>query len=292
MDRMKGKVALITGGARGQGRAHALRLASEGANIALVDITKDIDTVHYPLSTSEDLASTAKEVEALGREVVTFVGDVRSSADIDAAVAGTLEAFGQIDTLVSNAGIWALSPFWETSDAEWTDQIDVNLTGHWRVVKAVAPHMIERRRGSVVFMGSANGIRAAANYAHYCAAKHGLIGLMRTVALELGPYGVRANAVCPGVVNTKMNDWQLIYDLMGGVPEGEGTPEHRLAGAAHSTILPGRGLIEPESVAQAVLWLASDESADVTGVDLPVDSGLLTLTGFNPAPVWPVPNRP
>lgn len=287
MQRMQNKAVLVTGAARGQGRAHALRLAQEGADVALLDIASesDIGTLPYPLSTLDELKAATAEVEALGARAIAIQGDTRSQTDMDAAVERTIAEFGKLDVLVANAGIFTMSPFWETSEQEWQDQIDVNLTGNWRSARAVAPHMMERRSGSIVFTASANAIEAGTNYAHYTAAKHGVLGLMRTIAIELGPYGIRCNAVCPGFVDTRMTHWQGLYDMMAGRAKGEGTPEDRIRAADHGSILPGHGLIAPGSISQAVLFLASDEAADVTGVALPVDAGRLTLPGFNPSPV-------
>lgn len=286
MGRMEGKTVLVTGGARGQGRAHALRLAQEGANIALFDIVKDIATVPYSLSTPADLAQTANDVEALGVRAISIQGDIRQQADIDAAVERTIAEFGHLDVLVQNAGVWAMSPFWETSEEEWRDQIDVNLTGHWHAAKAVAPHFMARRAGSIVFTSSGNGIVAGVDFAHYTAAKHGVIGLMRTVAMELGPYGVRANAVCPGFIDTPMNTWQGALDMMIAGEPGTGTLQDRSTAAHHMTILAGHGLVPANAVSQAVLFLASDEAAEITGVALPVDAGRVLLPGFNPNPVF------
>jgi SDR family mycofactocin-dependent oxidoreductase len=281
---MEGKVVFITGGARGEGRAHALTMAREGADVVLLDLADDIATLPYALANADDLQRTAKEVEALGQRVIAVEGDVRRQADIDAAVQRAVAEFGAIDVLLSNAGIWTLSPFWETSEQEWQDQIDVNLTGHWHAAKAVAPHMIGRGVGTIVFTASANGLVAGTNYAHYTAAKHGVLGLMKTVAVELGPHGIRANAVCPAFVDTKMNDWPAVYDMMAGTGEGTGTPQDRVNAAKHLSAIRGRGFISPESVSNVVLWLASDEAADITGVAHPVDSGSLVLPPFNPAP--------
>jgi SDR family mycofactocin-dependent oxidoreductase len=285
MGRMEGKVALITGGARGQGRAHAIRLAQEGADIALFDIVSGIDTVPYDLSTPDDLAETAAAIEALDRRVITIPGDTRNQSDLDAAVERTIAQLGDLDVLVQNAGIWAMSPFWETSEEEWRDQIDVNLTGHWHAAKAVAPHFIKRRGGAIVFTSSGNGIVAGVDFAHYTAAKHGVIGLMKTVAMELGPYGVRANAVAPGFMDTPMNTWQGALDMVIAGAPGTGTMADRENAAFHMTILAGHGLVPANAVSQAVLFLASDEAADITGVVIPVDAGRVLLPGFNPNPV-------
>lgn len=285
MGRMEGKIALVTGAARGQGRAHALRLAQEGAHIALFDIDHNIDTLPYDLSTAEELEATAAEVRALGVNAISIVGDTRRQADLDAAVSRTIAELGGLNVLIQNAGIWTMSPFWETSEQEWQDQIDVNLTGAWHAAKAVAPHFIAQRAGAIVFTASANAFEPGNNYAHYTSAKHGVLGLMRTVALELGPYGVRSNAVCPGFIDTKMNEYQDALDMMIGGAPGTGTLEGRAKAAGHGAILAGHGLIAPSAISQGVLYLASDEASEVTGVALTIDAGRLVLPGFNPNPI-------
>jgi SDR family mycofactocin-dependent oxidoreductase len=282
---MDGKVAFVTGAARGQGRSHALTLAREGADVILFDIAHDVDTIPYPLSTPEDLQRVAKEVEALDRRVLAIEGDTRRQQDLDDAVARAIDEFGRIDVLVANAGVWAIGAFWELSDEEWQTQIDVNLTGNWRTARAVAPHMIERRSGAMVITASVNGLVAGVNYAHYTAAKHGVVGFVRTAAVELGPYGVRCNAVCPGIVDSMMNDGQGAWDMMAGAEPGGGTAEDRVTTAAHLSALAGKGLIDPQFISNAVLWLASDEAEYVTGHIHPVDAGMLALTPFNPSPV-------
>ena len=283
MGRLTGRVAFITGGARGQGRAHALALAREGADIVTVDIAAQIDTVPYEMSTAEDLQATVDMVEELDRRIVAIQGDVRSQEQLDAAASAAVDTFGHIDILVANAGIWSLGRLWELTDQAWDDMIDVSLTGVWRTMKAVLPHMIEAQRGgSVILTSSVNGLEGAGIYAHYVAAKHGVLGLMRAGALELAPYGIRCNAVCPGFIDTKMTDWQGAYEMTGG-HEGATRAEHE-AGAYHWHALAGRGLLKPEAVSGAVLWLASDESQEVTGLAIPVDAGHSILPGFSPAP--------
>jgi SDR family mycofactocin-dependent oxidoreductase len=283
MSRLAGKVALVTGAARGQGRSHALALAREGADIVALDVCRDVPTTPYPLATPDDLRTTAKDVEALDRRIVTGECDVRSSADLDAAVAAGLDAFGKIDILVANAGVWGLGALWELTDAQWQDMIDINLTGVWRTLKAVVPAMIRGRGGSIILTSSVNGFEAGAGMTHYVAAKHGVLGLMRNAALELGPHNIRCNAVCPGIVDTKMNDWQGAYDMMAGGPGG--TPEDRRVAAYNWSALAGRGLLRPAAISGAVVWLASDDARDVTGVALPVDGGHMILPGMNPSPV-------
>jgi SDR family mycofactocin-dependent oxidoreductase len=279
---LRGKVALVTGAARGQGREHARRLATAGADIVATDICAQIDSAPYALSTADDLDVTRALVVEAGREVLAMTCDVRSQNDQDMAVAAALNRFGRIDILVANAAIWGLGSIWELSETEWQDMVDVTLTGAWRSLKAVAPSMIERRSGSVVFVSSINGMVPGAGFAHYVAAKHGVIGLMKTAALELARYNVRCNAVCPGLIDTKMNDWPGSWDMMAG--HEHGTAEDRRRNSYHMSALVGRGLLSPSTVSAAVAWLASDDARDVTGVALPVDGGNLVLPGYNPAP--------
>jgi SDR family mycofactocin-dependent oxidoreductase len=280
---LRGRVALITGAARGQGRSHAVTFAAAGADIIAADICRPVATTPYPLATHEDLDTTVREVEKLDRRALPVECDIRSSSDLDAAVAAGLAEFGKIDILVANAGIWALGALWELTDEQWQDVVDINLTGTWRTIKAVVPSMIENRGGSIVVTASVNGFEAGGGMAHYVAAKHGVLGLMKNAALELGRYNIRCNAVCPGIVDTQMNDWQGCYDMMAG--HSGGTPEDRRHGAFGWSALAGRGLLRASTVSKAVLWLASDDSADVTGAALPIDGGHSILPGINPDPV-------
>ena len=280
---MDGHVAFVTGGARGMGRSHALTLAREGADVILLDVATKIEGLPPEIPPPDDLEATAAEIRALGRRVVATHGDVRSQSDLDAAVAKGIQELGKIDVLVANAGIWTIGRFWELSEERWQLEIDVNLSGTWRSAKAVAPHMIERGEGSIILTSSVLGFEGSHSAAHYVAAKSGVLGLMRTVAIELGPYGVRCNAICPGFIDTKMNDRQDVYDLMAG--GSDGTAAHRIQAARHWSLLAGRSALDPQSVSNAVLWLASDDSADVTGIALPIDAGHLATPGFNPAPV-------
>jgi SDR family mycofactocin-dependent oxidoreductase len=279
-----GKVAFITGGARGQGREHALALARGGADIVATDIAAQILSVPFPMSTTDDLAETAAMVEGLGRKFLPIRADVRSQSEMDAAVSLGLETFGHIDIVIANAGIWSRGALWDLTDEAWQDMIDVNLTGVWRTIKAVAPSMIAAERGgSIILTSSVNGLEGGANYGHYVASKHGVIGLMRTAALELSPYGIRCNAVCPGFIDTQMTDWQGAYDMTAG-HEG-GTREEHEFNAFHWHALAGRGLMPPESVSGAVTWLASNDAKDVTGIYVAVDGGHSVLPGFSPGPV-------
>ena len=282
MARLEGKVALITGAARGQGRAHALRLAREGADIVALDIADDIESVPYGMARADDLEKTVAHVEGLGRRGVAIQADVRSQEQLDGAVERGISELGGIDVLVANAGINSLAPFWEMSEEMWADMIDINLSGVWRSAKAVAPHLIERRQGAIVMTASQASFEPTDQIAHYASAKHGVIGLMRNVALELAPYNVRCNAVCPGAIDTPMINNPRLYQLFAG--GGEPTREVAYESTRHYNLLNNRSMLPPEAVSNAVLWLVSDEAEHVTGVALPVDGGHGILPGYNPNP--------
>jgi SDR family mycofactocin-dependent oxidoreductase len=280
---LEGKVALITGAARGQGRAHAVTCAREGADVIAFDVAAQLPTVPYPMAGPDDLAETVSQVEALGRRAISVTGDVRDQAALDQAVATGIEELGKIDILIANAGIWTRTPFWELSEEQWEEMIGVNLTGVWKSAKAVAPHMIERTSGSIVIISSVNGLEPGVDYSHYVAAKHGVVGLMKNVALELAPHGIRCNAIHPGAILTPMLDQQEAYDNLAG-HEG-GTREDLLEGAYHFHALKGATALDPQVVADTALYLNSDLAATVTGVSIPVDAGHMLLMGHNHAPV-------
>ncbi|WP_369138384.1 mycofactocin-coupled SDR family oxidoreductase [Modestobacter versicolor] len=283
MGLLDGKVALITGGARGQGRAHALTSAREGADVVLVDIADQLETVPYAMATADDLAETVRQVEALDRRALAVTADVRDQGQLDEAVRRGIAEFGQIDILIANAGIWTQGPFWELSEQSWDEMIGVNLTGVWKSAKAVAPHMIERQSGSIVITSSVNGLEPGMNYAHYVAAKHGVIGLMKNIALELAPHGVRCNSINPGAIKTPMTDHQGAWDMFAG-HEG-GTEADLIEGGYHFHALKGRTFLSPQVIADTALYLNSELAAAVTGVTIPVDAGHMLLPGVNPAPV-------
>lgn len=273
MGKLDGRVALITGGARGQGRSHALRLASEGADIAVCDIIAPLQTTPYPSATQADLEETVRRVRELGRRCLALQADVRDGAQMQRVVEQTLAALGKIDILVANAGIVSYARAWELTEQQWDEVIDVNLKGVWLATRAVIPHMIERRSGRIICIASAAGLHGFANLAHYTAAKHGVIGLVRALAIELAPYMITVNAVCPAVVNTDIVMNPATYRLFAGGKEAtleEVTPVFR-----QLNLLPVPW-IEPEDVSGAVLWLASDDARYVTGIALPVDAGFLT----------------
>lgn len=281
MGRMDGKVVLITGAGRGQGRSHAVRLAEEGADIIALDCPPQ-GAIPHPLATEADLKETVALVEALDRRIVAVSGDVRLQSDLDAAVERGVAEFGKIDVVVANAAAWSVGPFWEIPEEEWRDVVDIGLLGAMRTLKAVTPHMMERGVGSMIVVASVNGREAGANYAHYVSAKHGVIGLMKAVALELGPHGIRCNAILPGVVDTPILDWQGGWDLMAGGP-GLGSKESLKFGGKAYALLKGVGMLPPHAVSEGLLYLASDESRWVSGIELVIDGGHMMLPGLNMA---------
>lgn len=283
MGMLDGQVVLITGGSRGQGRAHALTSAREGADVIIVDVTKNLSTVTYPMARADDMADTVAAVEALGRRIVAVEADVRDQGQLDAAVAQGIDQLGRIDVLIANAGIWTQAPFWELTDDQWEEMIAVNLSGVWRSAKAVAPHMMERKSGSIVMISSVNGLEPGPNFAHYTAAKHGVVGLMKTVALELAPHGIRCNSIHPGAVRSGMTENQMAFDMYAG--GSGGTVDHLIEAGKHYGALKGTTFMPPETIANAALFLNSDLASSITGIALPVEAGHLLMAGVNMAPV-------
>ena len=274
MGRVEGKVALITGGARGQGRSHAVRLAEEGADVVLIDACTDFETTaeYYELATEDDLAETVRLVEATGQRVLAYQGDVRSLADVEAAVAQAVQHFGRLDIVVANAGIAVYGLTWKITEAQWRDTIDINLTGVWHTVRAAIPTMIEAGNGgSVVLTSSAAGLKGVWNTAHYTASKHGVVGIMRTLANEVARHKIRVNTIHPTSVDTPM--LKAAYHLF--VPDEENPSPERLAEAWQAINAMPVPWVDPIDVSNAVLWLASDEARYVTGVTLPIDAGFL-----------------
>ena len=271
--RVEGKVAFITGAARGQGRSHAVRLASEGADIIAVDICKQIESVAIPLATPKDLAETADLVKGQNRRIYTAEVDVRDYAALKAAVDAGVEQLGRLDIIVANAGIGnGGNTLDQTSEEDWTDMIDVNLGGVWKTVKAGVPHILAGGQGgSIILTSSVGGLKAYPHTGHYVAAKHGVVGLMRTFAVELGQHMIRVNSVHPTNVNTPLFMNEPTMKLFRPDLENPG-PEDLKAIAQMMHTLPV-GWVEPEDISNAVLFLASDESRYVTGVTLPVDAG-------------------
>jgi len=274
MARLDGKVALVTGAGRGQGRSHALKLASEGADVIAVDIgNRRVETISYELASEADLDATVKEIEGMGRRAVKAVADVRSLSELQSAVDAGLSELGKIDIVCANAGIGSWAVAWEMTEQQWKDMIDINLTGVFNATRAALPSMVERGEGgSIVLTSSTAGLRAYANTAHYTAAKHGVIGLMKVLAQEAGPHRIRVNAVCPTTVRTPLVINDSTFELFA--PHLENPTEDDVREPFESlNILPGVAWIEPEDVSDAVLFLCSDAAKFITGVALAIDAG-------------------
>ena len=274
MGLVDGKVALITGAGRGQGRSHALKLASEGADVIAVDIGGGrVETIPYELASEAELDVTVKEIEGIGRRAVKAVADVRSLSDLQAAVDAGLSELGKIDIVCANAGIGSWGVAWEMTEQQWKDMIDINLTGVFNTTRAALPSMVARGEGgSVVLTSSTAGLRAYANTAHYTAAKHGVIGLMKVLAQEAGAHRIRVNAVCPTTVRTPLVINDATFELFA--PHLENPSEDDVREPFEGlNILPGTAWIEPEDVSDAVLFLCSDAAKFITGVALPIDAG-------------------
>ncbi|KXF56437.1 3-ketoacyl-ACP reductase [Rhodococcus sp. SC4] len=267
--KLQGKVALITGAARGQGRSHALRLAREGADIIAVDICKQIDSVTYAMSTPGDLAQTVAEVEALGRRIVSAEIDVRDSTSLQKAVDEGAAELGSLDIVLANAGIANISGDVVDQAAVFRDVLEVNLFGVWNTVHAAAPRMIEQGAGGAIVLTSSTqglsgrGGNGSGGMDGYCASKHGVVGLMRTFANWLAPHSIRVNTVNPTGVNTPMVTDASVQDHLAANP---------VLGAALANLMPVP-LVEPIDISNAISWLVSDEARYVTGITLSVDAG-------------------
>ncbi len=262
----EGKVAFITGAAHGQGRAMALAFARAGAAVAAFDVAKPLSYPGYAMGSSQELASLAAECEAAGARCLTFAGDVRDDAAIQAAVDATVAQLGRISILVNNAGICGYGLAHELTEDAWDAMLDINLKGSWLVARRVIPVMIRQRDGVIINNSSVAGLRGMGRLSHYAASKWGLTGLTKSWAIELASYNIRVNSIHPTGVNTPMND---------GLAELEGATPREIAERSAGNLLPVPW-IEPEDVAGAVLYLASERARYVTGAQLVLDAGLLT----------------
>jgi SDR family mycofactocin-dependent oxidoreductase len=265
---LHGRVAFVTGAARGQGRSHAVRLAREGADIIALDICSPVPTITYPAASPEDLAETVRAVEAEGRKVLAREVDTRDDAALRQLVADGVEQFGRVDILVVNAGVLSWGRLWELTDEQWDTVIGVNLTGSWRTLRAVIPAMIEAGNGgTIVVVSSAAGIKASPGNGHYTATKYGLVGMTNTLALELGEFGIRVNSIHPYSVDTPMIETEALIEMLG-----------KHANFMHSfppMPLQPKGFMTPDEVSDVVVWLAGDGAGTLSGAQIPVDKGVL-----------------
>lgn len=273
MGRVEGKVAFITGAARGQGRSHAVRLAQEGADIIAVDICEDIPGVVYSGATEDDLAETVRQVEALDRRIVAQKADVRDLAQLKEAVGQGVAELGKLDIVSANAGILNTpAPAEDLAEDSWATMIDINLTGVWKTCAAAIPHLkAGGSGGSIILTSSEAGLIGYQNVAHYVSAKHGVVGLMRTLALELAPDSIRVNSLHPTQVDTDMIQNESTYRMFS--PDLDHPTRDDFAAASQAVNALPIPWVESVDISNALLFLASDEARYITGVPLPVDAG-------------------
>lgn len=262
--KLKGKVAIVTGGARGNGFAAAKCLAEEGADIAIADICADMATIPYAMSTPDVMERAVAEIKSLGRKAIGIKCDVRKSADVKAMVDQVMNTFNRIDVLVNNAGNSSMVAIADMDEATWDAVLDTHLKGTYLCCRYVLPHMIRQHSGAVVNISSVGGQRGFGMGGHYCAAKHGIIGLNKSIAMEVADHNIRANVVCPGTVWT---------DMMKGIAKFFGMEEAEAKEQFFAGHLIKEREVTPEDIGRAVLWLACDDSKCVTGNMITVDAG-------------------
>ncbi len=266
-ERLKGKVAFITGAARGQGRAHAVRLAGEGADVIVIDRCADGDATTYPMATKDDLEETVRQVEATGRRAIASVVDVRDYDGLSEAMHAGVRELGRLDVVVANAGVLTAARFWEITPEQWQETLGVNLTGVFHTMKIAAPILIDQGQGgSIIAISSTCGLRGLPFLGAYVASKHGVVGMVKTLANELGEFHIRVNSVHPTGVLTGMNAAEMVPLI-----------EEKAAtlGPVFMNAIPDPPFMEPEDVSGTVAWLASDDARYVTGAQIPVDMGTL-----------------
>ena len=274
--RFQDRTVFITGAAHGMGRSHALAFAREGARLVLCDACRQYETIPYPLATPEELASLVHDIEALGCSVIAEQVDVTNLSAMQALAEHARTELGPIDIVVANAGVYSFAPSWELTEEQWDETVNVCLKGVWMTCKVAIPQMIERRHGKIICISSTAGQKGMANLAHYVAAKHGVLGLVKTLAIELAQYDINVNAICPTSVDTAMLNNQGLYDIFAGGPGPNATHEYMLQLMNQLNLFPDRNLLPPEAISNVVLWLASEEARHMTGCALPVDAGYWT----------------
>jgi SDR family mycofactocin-dependent oxidoreductase len=262
--RLAGKVALVTGAARGQGRAEAELLSAEGADVIGIDVCAPMPTISYANASPEELDETAARVTANGRRFHGAQADIRDLGALEKAVQAGVTALGRLDIVVANAGISGWGRLWELTEEQWSVMIDTNLSGTWHTLRCTVPPLIDQGEGgSIIAISSVGGLKGLPGQAHYVAAKHGLVGLARAAAVELGPYRIRVNSLHPWGVDTAMVGGSEIEHLLRENPH---------YAASYGSVLP-IPLAEPLDIAAAVLFLASDDSRCITGAQFTVDMG-------------------
>ena len=262
--KLEGKVAIVSGGARGNGFAAAKCMAEEGADIAIADICEDMATIPYQMSTPQVMAESVEKIEAMGRRAIGIKCDVRKAAEVENMANQVMEAFGKIDILVNNAGNSSMVAIADMDEETWDAVLDTHLKGMFLCCRYVLPHMIAQQSGNVISISSVGGQRGFGMGGHYCAAKHGIIGLNKAIAMEVADHNIRANVVCPGTVWT---------DMMKGIAEFFGMEEDEAKEQFFAGHLIQEPEVTPDDVGRAVLWLASDDSRCIHGNMITVDSG-------------------
>ncbi|MFL0711549.1 MAG: mycofactocin-coupled SDR family oxidoreductase [Microcella pacifica] len=273
MGRLEGKVVFITGVARGQGRSHAIRFAEEGADIIGIDVVDSIAGSTSPPATQSDMDETVAAVEALDRRIIATKADVRSLEQVKKAVDEGVAQLGRLDVVIANAGVSTfMGPAETLTEEAFVDMVDINLTGVWRSCAAAIPHIkAGGQGGSIIMTSSAAGLMAYANVGHYVAAKHGVVGLMRTLALELATDNIRVNSIHPTTVDTPMVNNEATFKLFR--PDLDNPTADDFIEAAKVMNAMPIGWVEAVDISNAMVWLASDEARYVTGVTLPIDAG-------------------
>jgi SDR family mycofactocin-dependent oxidoreductase len=277
MGRLEGKVAFVTGAARGQGRSHAVRFAQEGADVIAIDALTDVGSVGYPMATQADMDDTVRQVEAHDRRILASKVDVRDGAAVQKAVDEGVAELGRLDIVVANAGIASFAQAEDMSDQMWDDMIDINLSGVFRSVRPAIRHLkANDSGGAIVLTSSVGGLRGVQNIAHYCSAKFGLVGMMKVLAMELAPHMIRVNTVHPTNVDTAMIQNEFTYGVFFPDRDPATITRDDAAPAFQSTNLLPIPWVEPSDITEAILFLVSDSGRYVTGIQLPVDAGYAT----------------
>ena len=275
---LEGRVAFITGAARGQGRSHAIRLAEEGADIIAIDVCGPVsETITYPLATSEELVETVAAVEATGRKALAREVDIRDLAGLQQVVADGVEQFGRLDIVVANAGVLSWGRMFEMSEEQWDTVIDINLNGTWRTIRAAVPAMIEAGNGgSIIVVSSSAGLKATPGNGHYSASKHGVVALTNALAIEVGEFGIRVNSIHPYSIDTPMVEKEAMMAIFAKYPQYL----HSFAPMPYHPVNHEgkKGLQEfmtAEEVSDVVAWLAGDGSRTISGSQIAVDRGTM-----------------
>ncbi len=274
--RFQDQVVFITGAARGQGRAHALAFAREGAHLVICDTSQTYASVPYALGSQDELAQVVRDIEMMGRRVIALDADVTDMHAMNQLVNMALHQFGPIDIVVANAGLYSFGSTWELTEQQWDETLAVVLKGVWLTCKAAIPHMMAQRKGKIICTASTGSFKGLPGLGHYVAAKHGVVGLVKTLAIELAPYNINVNAICPTTVDTGIVNNQAFFDYFAGSPGPTATREYVIARMNEMNLFVDRGMLAPEDISKVVLWLASDEARAITGYALPIDAGFLT----------------